>query len=84
MKHVLLVGNLDGHSAPLLRYASKFCKELKLKLHILQIESNSDPIFMSSPYYYNKFGFMMNYNSSKKKEELEKFVLKRLRGMVDC
>jgi len=83
MKHVLLVGNLDGHSAPLLRYASKFCKELKLKLHILQIEPNSDPILLSSPYYYNKFGLMMNYNSSEKKEELENFVLKNTKNLID-
>ena len=83
MKHVLLVGNLDGHSAPLLRYASKFCKELKLKLHILQIEPDSDPVFLSSPYYYNKFGLMMNYNKSEKKEELENFVLKNTKGLID-
>ena len=83
MKHVLLVGNLDGQSAPLLRYASKFCKELKLKLHILQIEPNSNPILLSSPYYYNKFGLMMHYNSSEKKEELENFVLKNTKNLID-
>lgn len=83
MKHVLLIGNIDGHSAPLVRYASKFCKDLKLKLHILRIEPNNDPVFLSSPYYYNKLGFMMTYDTTQKKEELESFILKNTKGLID-
>lgn len=83
MRHVLLIGNLDGHSIPLLRYASKLCRDLKLRLHILKIEPNNDPLFLSSPYYVNKFGILANQAVSSKKKELEAFVLQNTKGLID-
>ena len=73
MKHVLLIGNLDGHSVPLLRYASKLCRDLELRLHILKIEPNNDPLFLSSSYYVNKFGILANQAVSSKKKGTEVF-----------
>ena len=83
MKHVLLIGNIDGHSVPLLRYASNLCKDLNLKLHILQIEPEREPIFLSSPYYFNKFGYMTNQGGSEKKKELELFVTSNIKKTID-
>ena len=83
MKHVLLIGNIDGNSVSFLKYASKFCKDQELKLHVLQIEPNNDPVFLSSPYYFNKAGFMVNSGSSKKKKELESFVLENTKDLID-
>lgn len=83
MKHILLIGNIDGDSVSFLRYASKFCKDLKLKLHVLQIEPNNNPVFLSSPYYFNKAGFMATTGNSKKKKGLESFVLENTKDLID-
>ena len=83
MKHILLIGNIDGNSVSFLRYASKFCKDHELKLHVLQIEPNNDPVFLTSPYYFNKAGFMINSGSSNKKKELESFVLENTKDLID-
>lgn len=83
MKNLLLIGNIDGHSKPLLKYASRMCKDLDLRLHILQIEPNSNPLILSSPYYFNKFGFILNQTSSNKKKELESFVKNSTNEILD-
>ena len=83
MKHVLLIGNLDGHSIPLLRYASNFCKDLNLKLHILQINPDTHPIILSSPYYFNKYGFLINQGGSETKSEIESFVTSHIGNTID-
>jgi hypothetical protein len=83
MKHILLIGNIDGHSIPLLHYAGKFCKDLNLKLHILQIEPNRDPVFLSSPYYFNKLGFMSSQGTLEKKKQLESFVTSNIKSTID-
>lgn len=83
MKHVLLIGNLDGHSIPLLRYAGNLCKDLNLKLHILQINPDTHPIILSSPYYFNKYGFLMNQGGSEMKSEIESFVTSHIGNTID-
>lgn len=83
MKHIMLIGNIDGKSLELLRYASKMCRDLNLKLHILQITSNNESIFISSPYYYNKLGFIINQEASIKKRELEVFVNENTKSLID-
>jgi nucleotide-binding universal stress UspA family protein len=83
MKNLLLIGNIDGHSKPLLKYASRMCKDLGLRLHILQIEPLSNPLILSSPYYFNKFGLMFNQTTSNKKKELESFVKDSTNEILD-
>lgn len=83
MKHILLIGNLDGHSVPILRYTGKLCKDLDLRLHVLKIEPNNDPVFLSSPHYVNKLGLLANRVTSVKKKELETFVLKNTEDLID-
>ncbi|GAA3597592.1 hypothetical protein Q4Q39_20300 [Flavivirga amylovorans] len=83
MKHIMLIGNIDGKSVDLLRYAGKFCKDLNLKLHILQITPSNESIFISSPYYYNKSGFIFNQDDSVKKKELEAFVNEHTKNLID-
>jgi hypothetical protein len=85
VKNLLLIGNIDGHSKPLLKYASSMCKDLNLRLHILQIEPNTVPIIISSPYYFNKFGYMFNQPNSNmnKKKELESFVKDTTNEILD-
>ncbi len=83
MKHILLIGNIDGNSVPFLRYASKFCKDQELILHVLQIEPNNAPVFISSPYYFNKAGFMVNSVGSQKKKELESFILENTKDLIE-
>ncbi len=83
MKNILLIGNLDGQSPYLLRYATKFCKDYGLKLHILQIEPNNSSFILSSPHYFNKFGFIPNQDKSIKKKELESFVSSNTKDIID-
>lgn len=83
MKHILLLGNIDGHSVPILRYAGKLCKEFNLKLHILQIEKDSDPILLSSPYYYNNVGLSIDLKVANKKKELEAFVQSNTKDLIE-
>jgi len=83
MKHLLLIGNIDGHSVPLIRYAGKLCVNMNLKLHILQIEKNNDPVLLSSPYYYNNVGFRIDQNLAGKKKELEDFVNKNTKDLIE-
>jgi hypothetical protein len=83
MKHILLIANIDGHSPQLLRYAAKLCKDLDLRLHILQIEPKSQPVLISSPYYMSKSGFFFSTDTNSKKKELEQYVLQQTSDLID-
>lgn len=84
MKHILLIANIDGHSPQLLRYAAKLCRDLSLRLHILQIEPKSQPILISSPYYMNKSGFFFTPKGNDKKKELEQYVFEHTSDLIDA
>ncbi len=84
MKHVLLIGNIDGNSKFLLKYASSLCNDLNLKLHVLQIEPNNDPIFVSSPYYFNKVEFRINQADLSKRKEIESFIHTATKDVIDA
>lgn len=83
MKHVLLIANIDGHSPQLLRYVARLCKDMDLRLHILQIEPKSQPILISSPYYMNKSGFFFNTNVNDKRKEHEQYVLQHTSDLIE-
>lgn len=82
MKHVLLIGNIDDQSIPILRYSAKLCRYFDLKLHLLQIEEGESTV-LSSPYYYNKLGFKFKTSDSSKKKELESFVHNNVNNIID-
>lgn len=83
MKHVLLIANLDGKSIPLLRYASRMCKALDLRLHVLQIDPENSPILISSPYYVNKFGLLGSNSDYEKKHDIKTFVENNTNDLID-
>ena len=83
MKHVLLIANLDGKSVPLLRYASRMCKALDLRLHVLQIDPENIPVLISSPYYINKFGLIGSNSDYGKKNDLKTFVKNNTDDLID-
>ena len=84
MKHILLIGNIDGQDAQLLRYAAKFCNAKNLRMHVLQIEENTEPIILSSPYYYNKMGFVASQEFYDKKKQLEMSILHASKDLIDA
>ena len=83
MKHVLLIANLDGKSVPMLRYASRMCKALDLRLHVLQIDPENIPVLISSPYYINKFGLLGTTSDYSKKNDLKTFVKNNTNDLID-
>lgn len=83
MKHVLLIANIDGNSPQLLRYAAKLCKDLKMKLHILQIEPIHETVLISSPYYMGKTGVAFDTDFQHKKTRLSNFVLEHTKDLID-
>ncbi len=83
MKHILLIANIDGRDEQLLRYAARFCNDQDLRLHVLQIEKNTEPVFLSSPYYFNKMGFIASKEFFDKKKDLETFVLSATKNLID-
>jgi len=54
MKHLLLIANISIENRNLLEYSAAFCKHYNCKLHVLHISNYSEPIFISSPYYYDQ------------------------------
>lgn len=83
MKHVLLIANLDGKSVPLLRYASRMCKALDLRLHVLQIDPENTPVLISSPYYVNKFGLLGTATDYGRKNDIKTFVKNNTDDLID-
>jgi hypothetical protein len=83
MKHILLIANLDGHSIPLLRFTARMCSALNMKLHILKIQKDTEPLLLSSPYYFNKTGFGIDYKLAGIKKESESFVLENTKDLID-
>ena len=83
MKHLLLIANLDGTSVPLLRYASRMCKQLNLRLHILKLDKTNDPVILSSPYYYNKYGLLSGVNNKTQIKEQEVFVAEHTKDIIE-
>ncbi|GMN08424.1 hypothetical protein MTsPCn5_38130 [Croceitalea sp. MTPC5] len=83
MKHIMLIANVDGQSQQLLRYVSKMCKALDLRLHILQIDETREPIFLSSPHYYNKVGILFSKEREQKRKDLEAYVAKNTNDVID-
>ncbi|WP_431129513.1 hypothetical protein [Flagellimonas flava] len=83
MKHVLLIANIDGHSPQLLRYVARLCKDLDLRLHILQIETKSELVLISSPYYISKSGLVFNSEVQDKKKILSNYVSEHTKDLID-
>ena len=54
MKHLLLIANISIDNKRLLEYAADFCKHYECKLHVLHINIHTDPVLVSSAYYYSK------------------------------
>ena len=54
MKHLLLISNISIKNKRLLEYAADFCKHYECKLHVLHINNYSEPVLVSSPYYYDQ------------------------------
>lgn len=54
MKHLLLIANISIENKRLLEYAADFCKHYQCKLHVLHINNYTEPLLVSSPYYYNQ------------------------------
>lgn len=83
MKNLLLIGNIDGESIPLLRYASRVCSDFNLKLHILSVEESSEAILISSENYFNKQNLYVNQLLDKQKsKEIENFVKNSTKDLI--
>lgn len=83
MKHLLLIGNIDGKSVPLLRYASRICADFNLKLHVLSVEQSSEAILLSSENHFNKQNLYINHLLDKQKSrETENFVKDSTKDLI--
>jgi hypothetical protein len=83
MKNLLLIGNIDGKSVSLLRYASRLCNDLNIKLHILRVEESSGAALISSQIYFNKLNLWVNQSDNIKRKEIEHFVQSNTKDLID-